>query len=45
MNYARDTMRNLHKIWTRPIHVETVMDDRKRLLSFDGSDFSERRME
>ncbi len=45
MDYARDTMRNLHKIWTRPIHLETVIDDKKRLLSFDGSDFSERRID
>jgi stage V sporulation protein R len=45
MNYARDTMRNLYKLWTRPIYVETVIDERRRLLSFDGSDFSERRMD
>jgi stage V sporulation protein R len=45
MNYARDTMRNLYKLWTRPIYVETIMDDRRRLLCFDGSDFSERRMD
>lgn len=45
MDYARDTMRNLHKIWTRPIHLETQIDDKKRLLSFDGSDFTERRID
>ncbi|MCU0492995.1 MAG: SpoVR family protein [Chloroflexaceae bacterium] len=45
MDYARDTMRNLHKIWTRPIHLETVVDEKKRLLSFDGRDFSERRID
>jgi stage V sporulation protein R len=45
MDYARDTMRNLHKIWTRPIHLETMIDDKKRLLSFDGSDFTERRVD
>jgi stage V sporulation protein R len=45
MDYARDTMRNLHKIWTRPIHLETVIDDKKRLLSFDGRDFSEKRID
>jgi stage V sporulation protein R len=38
-------MRNLHKIWTRPIHLETLIDDKKRLLSFDGSDFTERRVD
>jgi stage V sporulation protein R len=45
MDYARDTMRNLHKIWTRPIHLETIIDEKKRLLSFDGSDFTERRID
>ena len=45
MDYARDTMRNLHKIWTRPIHLETLIDDKRRLLSFDGRDFSERRID
>jgi stage V sporulation protein R len=45
MDYARDTMRNLHKIWTRPIHLETLIDEKKRLLSFDGSDFTERRID
>jgi stage V sporulation protein R len=45
MDYARDTMRNLHKIWSRPIHLETLVDEKKRLLSFDGSDFTERRID
>jgi stage V sporulation protein R len=45
MDYARDTMRNLYKIWTRPIHLETLIEDKKRLLSFDGSDFTERRID
>ena len=45
MDYARETMRNLHKIWTRPIHLETLIDEKRRLLSFDGRDFSERRID
>lgn len=45
IDYARDTLRNLHKIWTRPVHLETVIDDKKRLLTFDGRDYSERRIE
>jgi stage V sporulation protein R len=43
MDYARDTMRNIHKIWTRPIHLETLIDEKRRLISFDGRDFSERK--
>lgn len=45
IDYARETMRNLFKIWTRPVHLETVIDEKRRLLSFDGRDFSERRLD
>jgi stage V sporulation protein R len=45
MDYARDTMRNIHKLWTRPVHLETIVDDKKRLIAFDGKDFSERKMD
>jgi stage V sporulation protein R len=45
MDYARETMRNLYKIWTRPVHLETVIEEKRRLLSFDGRDFSERRID
>ena len=36
LDYARDTLRNLHKIWTRPVHLEWDIDENKRLLSFAG---------
>jgi stage V sporulation protein R len=45
LDYARDTLRNLHRIWSRPVHLETVIDEKKRLLSFDGRDYGERRIE
>jgi len=45
MDYARDTMRNIHKIWTRPVCLETMVDDKKRLIMFDGKDFSERKLD
>jgi stage V sporulation protein R len=35
---AQDTLRNLHRLWKRPVHVETAEDDRARLLSFDGTE-------
>lgn len=44
-NYARDTMHNLHKLWTRPINLETMIDERKRVITFDGIEFSERRLD
>jgi stage V sporulation protein R len=45
MDYARDTMRNIHKIWTRPVYLETAVDDKRRLISFDGKDFGERKLD
>ncbi|NIR51554.1 SpoVR family protein [candidate division KSB1 bacterium] len=41
LNEARDTLTNLFKIWSRPVHVETVLDESKTLLSFDGSEHHE----
>ena len=38
LDYARDTLQNLHRLWSRPVHLETVLEDSKIVLSFDGSD-------
>ena len=37
-SYANDTLVNLHRLWQRPVHIETVLDDHLTLLSFDGSE-------
>jgi stage V sporulation protein R len=37
-DYAKDTLRNLQKLWNRPVHVETVLEDTRTVISFDGSD-------
>jgi stage V sporulation protein R len=38
MNYAKDTLANLHRLWRRPVHVETVLDNATAILSYDGSE-------
>jgi stage V sporulation protein R len=38
LDLAQDTLRHLHKLWTRPVHLETIVEGRTTLLSFDGSD-------
>lgn len=35
-DYARDTLSNLEKLWGRPVHIETVVDDEPTVLSYDG---------
>jgi stage V sporulation protein R len=37
-NYAEDTLGNLHKLWKRPVHIETVLDESKVTYTYDGRD-------
>ena len=36
LGWARETLIHLHRVWTRPVHVETQVEGRPRRLSFDG---------
>ncbi|MCE9637574.1 MAG: SpoVR family protein [Planctomycetes bacterium] len=33
---ARETLRSIHRIWTRPVHIDTVVESRIVRWSFDG---------
>ncbi len=44
LDYANDTMNNLHKIWTRPVHLQTTIDEAAYLLSYDGNEFSRKKL-
>ncbi len=37
LDYARDTLQNLQRLWNRPVHMETVLEDTRTVLSFDGT--------
>jgi stage V sporulation protein R len=41
LDEARDTLRAIHAIWTRPVNLETRIDDNKVLLAFDGTEHKE----
>jgi stage V sporulation protein R len=38
MDQAADTLANIQFIWTRPVHLQTVVDGKETLLSFDGAE-------
>ncbi|MEM6656433.1 MAG: SpoVR family protein, partial [Planctomycetota bacterium] len=40
MDYAGDTLRNLHRLWTRPVHIKTVLEQTETTISFDGTEVS-----
>jgi len=41
-DHAGDTLKNLHTIWQRPVHIMTVLNGKRVMLSFDGKEFSTR---
>lgn len=44
LDEARDTIKNIHAVWKRPIYVETMIDDTPRFLSFDGKEHATKRI-
>ncbi len=41
VNYARDTIQNIYQIWKRTVHLETRLNDKGKLFTFDGKDHIE----
>jgi len=40
--YARDTLTNLARLWGRPVHIETRLEEDRVVLSYDGVQHSQR---
>lgn len=38
LTYANETLANLNKLWKRPVHIETVIENQPTILSFDGAE-------
>ncbi|MGL4419274.1 MAG: SpoVR family protein, partial [Gemmataceae bacterium] len=38
---SRDTLQNIQYLWGRPVHLETVIDEKPTLLSFDGTEHTQ----
>lgn len=36
LDYADKTLRYIYQLWKRPVHVETVVDGKKTVLSYEG---------
>jgi stage V sporulation protein R len=42
LNEAQDTLANLQFIWNRPVHLETIIDGKAHLLSYDGTEHTQK---
>ena len=45
VDWARDTLANLHRVWRRPVHLQTEMQEKGMIISFDGQEHSEREVD
>lgn len=45
IDWAKDTLENLFRIWKRPANLLTVVDGKQKLLTYDGKEHKERNME
>lgn len=36
-SFTEDTLKSIFKLWTRPVHIKTVLDDDPIIVSFDGN--------
>ncbi len=41
-NYASDTLTNLQRIWKRPVHIRSFLEEKPVLLSYDGEEFKQK---
>jgi stage V sporulation protein R len=41
VQYAKDTIQNIYQIWKRSVHLETRLNDKGKLFTFDGKDHIE----
>ena len=41
VRYAEKTLEHCHRLWGRPVHLETVVDDEPHVLHYDGSEHTE----
>jgi stage V sporulation protein R len=41
VNYARDTLQNIYQVWKRTVHLETRLNEKGKLFTYDGKDHIE----
>ncbi|MFW7380099.1 MAG: SpoVR family protein [Oligoflexus sp.] len=39
-DFTLECLKNLHRVWRRPVHIQTIIEDVPRRVSFDGSSHS-----
>ncbi|MNS57029.1 hypothetical protein D3C72_899050 [compost metagenome] len=43
-DYMSETLKNLFKVWKRPVNLATVMDEAPQLFRFDGKEYTQHKL-
>ncbi len=43
-DFMSETLKNVYKLWKRPVNIITVMDDSPQLFKFDGRDYTTQKL-
>jgi stage V sporulation protein R len=41
LDYTARTLKNIHSLWKRPVHLATIIEDTETLLTHDGEEFTQ----
>jgi stage V sporulation protein R len=44
LDWAQDTLANVQAVWSRPVHLETIVEGKSKLFSYDGEKHSDKRL-
>ncbi len=42
INYSKEVLARTYKVWQRPVHLKTTVQDKKKLYTFDGKEHKEK---
>ena len=45
IGWAEDTLANLFRLWKRPVHIKTVLEEHEYIVSFDGTEATRTQLE
>ncbi len=45
VDYAKETLTNLHSLWSRPVHLRTIVEGKGRMFTYDGEKHIERKID
>ena len=42
LDWAKEVVKALCRVWTRPVEIHTIVDEKETALRFDGRDYSQK---